>query len=71
MQTDFAMQLIPILIILVLIVPAWWAIFRKAGYSGWLGLLMLVPLVNLGLFLWFAFFAKWPSRQGPLDKVFE
>jgi uncharacterized membrane protein YhaH (DUF805 family) len=34
-------------------------IFSKAGYSGWLSLLMIVPLVNLILFIWFAF-AEWP-----------
>jgi hypothetical protein len=34
-------------------------IFRKAGYSGWLGLLMAVPLVNLAALLWFAT-STWP-----------
>ena len=38
-------------------------IFRKAGYSGWLGLLMLVPLVNLVTLLWFAT-AHWPLEMG-------
>src|SRR5262249_23117786 len=39
------------------------AIFRKAGYSGWLGLLMAVPLVNLVTLLWFAT-ATWPLEMG-------
>ena len=39
------------------------AIFRKAGFSGWLGLLMVVPLVNLGLLLWFAT-TTWPLEMG-------
>jgi hypothetical protein len=39
------------------------AIFRKAGYSGWLGLLMAVPLVNLVTLLWFAT-AHWPLEMG-------
>lgn len=39
------------------------AIFRKAGYSGWLGLLMAVPLVNLVTLLWFAT-ADWPLEMG-------
>jgi hypothetical protein len=39
------------------------AIFRKAGYSGWLGLLMAVPLVNLITLLWFAT-AHWPLEMG-------
>jgi hypothetical protein len=38
-------------------------IFRRAGYSGWLSLLFLVPLVNIGTFYWFAFFATWPIRE--------
>jgi hypothetical protein len=39
------------------------AIFRKAGYSGWLGLLMAVPGVNLVTLLWFAT-AHWPLEMG-------
>jgi integral membrane sensor domain MASE1 len=38
-------------------------IFRKAGYSGWLGLLMVVPLVNLVTLLWFAA-TTWPLEMG-------
>lgn len=40
----------------------WGKIFRKAGYSGWMGLLFIIPLVNLGVFIWFAF-ADWPVAQ--------
>ena len=39
------------------------AIFRKAGFSGWLGLLMVVPPVNLCLLLWFAT-TTWPLEMG-------
>jgi hypothetical protein len=39
------------------------AIFRKAGYSGWLGLLMAIPGVNLITLLWFAT-AHWPLEMG-------
>jgi hypothetical protein len=38
-------------------------IFRKAGYSGWLGLLMAIPIVNLGALLWFAT-STWPLEMG-------
>jgi hypothetical protein len=38
-------------------------IFRKAGFSGWLGLLMVMPLLNLGLLLWFAT-TTWPLEMG-------
>ena len=30
------------------------SIFRKARYSGWLGLLMVGPLVNLVTLVWFS-----------------
>ena len=38
-------------------------IFRKAGYSGWLGLLMVIPPVNLMTLLWFAT-TTWPLEMG-------
>ena len=37
-------------------------IFSKAGYSRWLGLTMIVPLVNLIVLVWFAF-ADWPATR--------
>jgi hypothetical protein len=37
-------------------------IFSKAGYSRWLGLLMLVPLANILTIFWFAY-ADWPIMQ--------
>ncbi len=37
-------------------------IFRKAGYSGWLGLLMVVPVVNFIMLLFFATF-RWPVED--------
>lgn len=43
----------------VVIVPFWF-IFSKAGYSKWLSLLMVVPIVNL-ILLYFIAFSKWPS----------
>ena len=45
----------------LIIVPIW-LIFRKAGYSPWLGLLMVVPLVNLGM-LYFLAFSDWPRLR--------
>jgi len=41
---------------------AWAKVFSKAGYSGALCLLMLLPAVNLITFLWFAF-SEWPVRN--------
>jgi hypothetical protein len=37
----------------------WGTIFKKAGYSRAVGLLMIIPLVNLITLIWFAV-TKWP-----------
>ena len=60
------------LIVLIMLALAWvvvgWPyarIFSRAGYSKWLSLLILIPLVNLITIWWFAF-ADWnvkPSGQ--------
>jgi len=44
---------------LILFVVAWTKIFTKAGYSSWMGLLMVVPIANLIVFLSLAF-TDWP-----------
>lgn len=46
----------------ILYLVGWAKIFSKAGYSGWLCLLWLIPIVNIILFFWFAF-SKWPSKR--------
>ncbi len=43
----------------VAIVMSWAKIFSKAGFSPVLCIAMLIPLVNLGFLLWFAF-SDWP-----------
>ena len=48
--------------VLVLAIVVWWLIFHKAGYSGALGLLMFVPVVNVVMLLILAF-GRWPVRQ--------
>ena len=40
----------------------WVNIYRKAGYDKWLGLIMLVPVVNLIAMLKFAF-DEWPISR--------
>jgi len=54
------------IVILVVVVPFWF-IFSKAGHSGWLSLLMLIPMVNV-ITLYFLAFSKWPAlkNNGPL-----
>jgi len=44
---------------LVVLGIAFFQIYKKAGFNGLLGLLMFIPLVNLGMLLWFAF-TEWP-----------
>ena len=41
---------------------AWWAIFARAGFTGVLGLLMIVPGLNAVLFLLLAF-GGWPATR--------
>ena len=50
------------LLIIAFFIFCWWRIFSKAGHSGWLSLLLLVPLVNLFVFLWFVF-SEWPVQK--------
>lgn len=44
------------------VIAAWWKIFAKAGHPGALSLTMLIPMVNFGVFLWFAF-SQWPIEK--------
>ena len=54
--------LVLLIIVYVIVLVAWWKIFSKAGHSGALALLFLVPIVNLVIFLWFAF-SEWPIHR--------
>ena len=53
-------------VVLIVVIAAAFAvlvvgrIYFKAGYSRWLGLTCLVPLVNIIVVTWFAF-ADWPA----------
>lgn len=40
----------------------WWRILARAGFPGALALLMYMPVVNLGLWIFLAF-APWPARR--------
>ena len=54
--------LVMMLIFAVLIILPFWFIFSKAGFSRWLSLLMVVPIVNVIMLYVFAF-SDWPSLQ--------
>lgn len=67
--------LMGLLIALVFIALVLWScarISRKAGFSGWWSLLMLVPLVNI-VMIWVFAFADWPaeSNKDRVAEVFE
>lgn len=44
----------------IVLAISFYQLFRKAGFSGVIGLLMLVPVVNLGVALYLAF-TEWPA----------
>jgi hypothetical protein len=50
------------LIVIAIMVFAFWQLFRKAGYHGALSLLMLVPVVNVGMLLFLAL-SEWPAHK--------
>ena len=54
----------PIAILLLALLPPFWVIFRKAGFSPWLSLLMLIPEVNL-VALYLVAFSKWKTAPTP------
>lgn len=54
-----AFFLIFYLVMLAVMILAWVSIVKKAGYSGWWVLIVLVPIANIVFFLIFAF-SEWP-----------
>ncbi len=55
-------ELIAIALILLCITVPWVRIFRKAGYNPGVGILMLIPPINIFLFLLFAYH-EWPIER--------
>ncbi|HXM17769.1 MAG TPA: hypothetical protein VN934_03055 [Candidatus Tumulicola sp.] len=47
----------------IFVLYLWSRIFSKAGFSPWLCLLLIIPLVNIIMIIWFAF-AEWPVSRG-------
>jgi hypothetical protein len=52
------------LLLLLLILPAWptWKICQRMGLPGPLGLLIVIPIVNLVL-IWVLAFVDWPIER--------
>ena len=61
-STMWAGQWLWMLMIAIVVVIPVWRICQRAGYPGWLGFLMLIPMVNLVL-LYFIAFADWPADK--------
>jgi predicted PurR-regulated permease PerM len=63
-------ELLVIAIFFVIFLWPWARIFSKAGYSRWMCLIFIVPIVNVFVLFWFAF-AEWPVlkrlRQHPTE----
>lgn len=49
---------------LIAIIP-FWRICARAGYSPWLSLLIVIPLVNV-IFIYFLAFSDWPSQKAAI-----
>jgi hypothetical protein len=55
-------ELVLIVLVLVVIILPFWKIFKKAGFSPLLSLLLFVPGINILLIFYLAF-ADWPSLK--------
>lgn len=60
-----ALGIIGLIMMAAVLIP-WWMIWKKAGFSPWLSLLVLVPVVNF-IMLYVLAFADW--RVVPADRV--
>ena len=60
--TPGPIELILIVVMGAVVVVPFWRVFSKAGFSGALSLLMLVPLVNL-IMIFVLAFAPWPALK--------
>jgi len=45
----------------VVVIPVW-RICQRTGYPGWMGILILIPVVNI-FFLYFMAFSEWPAVE--------
>lgn len=61
---DFGLVVGTVVYALILIVPTV-KILQRAGYSPWLSILAIIPVVNIVAYWVFAF-ARWPTRRRTL-----
>ena len=55
-------QLIIVLILVLIPLLIFSRIVKKAGYSGWWALTIIIPLINL-VMIWVFAFAEWPVEK--------
>jgi hypothetical protein len=62
--------LLVLVLIPVTLIP-YWVIFKKAGFSAWLSLLMIIPVVNL-IVLYVIAFSEWRGvpASNPMQQNF-
>ena len=64
MDTTMIIRIVAGLIALFVVIPVtlipYWVIFKKAGFSPWLSLLMIIPFVSL-IVLYVVAFSQWRS----------
>jgi hypothetical protein len=52
-------------ILLLAVLPPYWMICKKAGFSPWLSILILLPVVKW-IVLWVVAFSEWKPRPAQL-----
>ncbi len=62
MTMDYPSIFVMCLIVGIVAVVAFWRICAKAGFPGWYGVGVVIPMVNILLVLFLAF-AEWPLER--------
>jgi hypothetical protein len=55
-------QVVPYTVICILVIIPFWKIFKKAGFSPYISLFTIVPIVNV-LTLYFVAFSDWSRNR--------
>ena len=56
-----------VFISIVIVILPYWKIYSKAGFSGWLSITMIIPLLNVVMLFYLAF-ADWPVLKNHRNK---
>jgi len=64
-----SMTLILVVLYLFVVVFPIWKILDRMGFSGWLSLLSLVPILNL-VMLWVLALSTWPVERQNIGETF-